>query len=101
MTVEKKKKTLGEYFSRYMPVSQAQRELFALAENVRIRAAQELKMVEVNFTLPKLFRKSVLYETEAALTEFYGQNSIRLFPGVHGGSASGGKTCRQRGQRIF
>ena len=80
MAVEKKKRTLGEYFSRYMPVSRAQRELFALAENVRIRAAQELKMVEVNFTLPKLFRKAVLYETEAALTEFYGQNSIRLFP---------------------
>ena len=42
MAVEKKKRTLGEYFSRYMPVSRAQRELFALAENVRIRAAQEL-----------------------------------------------------------
>ena len=70
MTTEKKKRTLGEYFSRYKPVSQAQRELFALAEDIRIRAAQEAKMVEVNFSLPKLFRKSVLYETEAALTEF-------------------------------
>ena len=80
MTVEKKKRTLGEYFSRYKPVSQAQRELFALAEDIRIRAAQEAKMVEVNFSLPKLFRKSVLYETEAALTEFYSQNSVRLFP---------------------
>ena len=80
MTVEKKKRTLGEYFSRYKPVSQVQRELFALAEDVRIRAAQEAKMVEVNFSLPKLFRKSVLYETEAALTEFYAQNSVRLFP---------------------
>ena len=80
MTTEKKKRTLGEYFSRYKPVSQVQRELFALAEDIRIRAAQEAKMVEVNFTLPKLFRKSVLYETEAALTEFYSQNSVRLFP---------------------
>jgi len=36
--------------------------------------------VEVNFTMPKLVSKTVLYETEAALAEVYAQNSVRLFP---------------------
>jgi len=58
----------------------AQRDLFASATDLTVRAAQEAKMVEVRFHVDHLISKRVLYETEAALTEFYGLNSIRLFP---------------------
>ncbi len=80
MSVENKRKSLGEYFSRFTPMTAAQRDLFASATDLTVRAAQEAKMVEVRFHADHLISKRVLYETEAALTEFYGLHSIRLFP---------------------
>ena len=80
MEEAKKKRTMSDIFSRYSPVSQAQRELFAIAENVSVRADRERRMVEVNFSLPHLVSKTVLYETENALKEIYDQTSVRIFP---------------------
>lgn len=80
MAEEKKKRKLSEIFSRYNPVSGAQRELFQLAEDVSVRMDAEHRMVEANFFLPKLMSKTVLYEAENALAEVYAQNSVRLFP---------------------
>jgi len=80
MAEEKKKRKLSEIFSRYLPVSGAQRELFQLAEDASVRIDSAHRMVEVNFSLPRIFSKTVLYETENALAEVYAQNSVRLFP---------------------
>jgi len=76
----KKTRTLSDIFSRYTPVSQAQRDLFASATDVSVRADRENRMVEVNLSLPKIVSKTVLYETENALMEIYAQNSVRIFP---------------------
>jgi len=80
MAEEKKKRKLSDIFSRYTPVSGAQRDLFAVAEDVSVRIDSEHRMVEVNFTSTKIIPKTVLYETESALAEVYAQNSVRLFP---------------------
>jgi len=80
MAEEKKKRKLGDIFSRYTPVTGGQRELFQLAENVSVRLDSVHRLVEVNFTSEKLISKTVLYEAEAALAEIYEQNSVRLFP---------------------
>ena len=80
MAEEKKKRRLSEIFSCFIPVSGAQRELFQLAEDASVRIDSAHRMVEVNFHLPRIFPKNVLYETEAALAEAYAQNSVRLFP---------------------
>ena len=74
------RKSLGDYFKSYMPVSLSQKELFARSTNVVFRAAKEARMVEANFSLPYIVPKRVLYEVERNLMEFYEQNSIRLFP---------------------
>ncbi len=76
----KRERTLAEIFSRYVPVSKVQRELFSSASEVSVRADKERRMVEANFSLPEIVKKSVLYEAEAALMEIYAQNSVRLFP---------------------
>ncbi len=80
MEETKKKRTMSEIFSRYTPVSMAQKELFKLAEDVSVRADRERRMVEINMSLPRIVSKTVLYETERALMEIYAQNSVRIFP---------------------
>ncbi|MBO5670722.1 MAG: PHP domain-containing protein, partial [Clostridia bacterium] len=80
MADAKKTRTLSEIFSRYSPVSRAQRDLFASATDVTVRADRERRMVEVNMSLPEIVGKTVLYETEHALMEIYAQNSVRMFP---------------------
>ena len=76
----KKERTLSEIFSRYSPITKAQRDLFQAARDVSVRADRERRMVEVNFSLPAIVNKTVLYEAEEALREIYAQNSVRLFP---------------------
>lgn len=80
MSEGKRKRKLHEIFTRYDPVSPAQRALFQEADDVSVRVDTEHRMVEVNFSLPRLIPKTVLYETEHALTEIYAQNSVRLLP---------------------
>ena len=79
MAETKKTRTLSDIFSRYSPVSLAQRDLFASATDVSVRADRERRMVEVNLSLPKIISKTVLYETENALMEIYAQNSVREY----------------------
>jgi hypothetical protein len=67
MAEEKKKRRLSEIFSRFIPVSGAQRELFQLAEEASVRIDSAHRMVEVNFHLPRIFPKTVLYETDDRL----------------------------------
>ncbi len=80
MADTKKTRTLSDIFSRYSPVSKAQRDLFQSATDVSVRADRERRMVEVNLSLSKIVSKNVLYEAENALMEIYAQNSVRLFP---------------------
>ncbi len=74
------KKGFFDYFKKYKPYSEKEREILALAENVALRQAKGQNRIEIEADFPVVIRAAILYEIEAHLCETYALLSARILP---------------------
>ena len=72
-------KRLLEIFSRYEP-GEAARRLLDSAQNTRLRASREERMIEIHADFAQPVEKALLYSIEAGIAEAYQLRSVRLLP---------------------
>ena len=76
--MEKGKKLL-DIFSRYTP-SAAAREVLESAEETRLRASREERMIEIHANFPAPVDKALLYAIEEGIAAAYQLRSVRILP---------------------
>ena len=71
--------TLLEKFTKYTP-SEGHRKILETVSAYSLRTNRELRLMEVDITLPSPVKKAVLYAIEADIAAAYQLNSVRLLP---------------------
>ena len=71
--------TLLEKLSKYQP-SEGHRAILQDVTAYGIRADKVNRLMEIDITLPRLIKKSILYAIEAEIARAYQLNGVRLFP---------------------
>ncbi|MBQ8906993.1 MAG: PolC-type DNA polymerase III [Clostridia bacterium] len=69
-----------DYFKKYKPYSEEEREVLSLAENVLLRHSKKDNRIEILASFPVVIRGATLYEIEAHLCETYELVSARILP---------------------
>ncbi len=72
-------KTLLQILSKYSPDPETAHWL-AHAEDIRVRADKERRMLEISAAFPTIIKKSTLYRTETEISKAYELSLVRILP---------------------
>jgi len=72
-------KTFLQIFEKYT-ANDSQREILAKAENIKIQADRENRMLNASVDFPTLVSKDELYEIEAGIAKAYQLNLVKIMP---------------------
>ena len=73
-------KNLLQIFERYTPSDEYDSELLLKADNIKLQANKESRVIQISANFPVLFKKERLYRIEKEIAKAYELNWVKILP---------------------